>query len=118
MSNAFGSVGIGERPLSAPSTNQNGEFRLKLPDSPDYPRYVSPHIGYLPQEIDGRELIDKHTVLSLEPKVISIQEVIVRLTNPKRLLQEMLTREEAIIPSTRFTLPHFTEKALNVKKDS
>lgn len=42
------------------------------------------------QEIDGRELIDKHTVLSLEPKVISIQEVIVRLTNPKRLLQEML----------------------------
>lgn len=86
---AFGSVGINEAAIGT-ITNQNGDFRLKLPDSLRLSKVRFSHIGYLPREMDSQELAGKHTTLSLEPKVISIQEVIVRLTNPKHLLQEML----------------------------
>lgn len=53
---AFGSVGIGEAAIGT-ITNQNGEFRLKLPDSLRLSKVRFSHIGYLPQEIDSRELI-------------------------------------------------------------
>ena len=112
---AFGSVGIGEAAIGT-ITNQNGEFRLKLPDSLRLSKVRFSHIGYLPQEIDGRELIDKHTVLSLEPKVISIQEVIVRLTNPKRLLQEMLDERRSNYSQHPIYLTTFYREGVERKK--
>ena len=112
---AFGSVGIGEAAIGT-ITNQNGEFRLKLPDSLRLSKVRFSHIGYLPQEIDSRELIDKHTVLSLEPKVISIQEVIVRLTNPKRLLQEMLDERRSNYSQHPIYLTTFYREGVERKK--
>lgn len=112
---AFGSVGIGEVAIGT-ITNQNGEFRLKLPDSLRLSKVRFSHIGYLPQEIDSRELIDKHTVLSLEPKVISIQEVIVRLTNPKRLLQEMLDERRSNYSQHPIYLTTFYREGVERKK--
>lgn len=112
---AFGSVGIGEAAIGT-ITNQNGEFRLKLPDSLRLSKVRFSHIGYLPQEIDSRELIDKHTVLSLEPKVISIQEVIVRLANPKRLLQEMLDKRRSNYSQHPIYLTTFYREGVERKK--
>ena len=48
------------------------------------------HVGYVGQEMDMSLLEAQHAVWSLEPRVITIQEVVIRAVNPIRLLREML----------------------------
>lgn len=77
-------------------TNQNGEYRLHLPDSLlKYPISFS-HLGYVTQVVEASLLnvSGRNNTLALEPKVIPIQEVIIRVSNPVRLLREMLEFRE------------------------
>lgn len=71
-------------------TNQNGSFRLHLPDSLRNGRIRFSHLGYVPQTTDASLLAGRNGTFALEPKVIPLQEVIVRIVNPVRLLREML----------------------------
>lgn len=87
----FGSVGIREVPIGT-ITNQNGEFRLHLPDSLRGAHLSFSHLGYQPQETVCAALEDSVHRIGLEPKVISIQEVIVRRVNPIQLIQNMLIK--------------------------
>lgn len=75
-------------------TNQNGGFRLHLPDSLRTSQIAFSHLGYVPQQIEASLLISNNSTLSLEPKVIPIQEVIIRVVNPIRLLREMMEFRE------------------------
>ena len=93
------------------------EWRVPIEIRTLYPKVRFSHIGYLPQRDRWSELINKHTVLSLEPKVISIQEVIVRLTNPKRLLQEMLDERRSNYSQHPIYLTTFYREGVgNVKR--
>lgn len=112
---AFASVGISEAAIGT-ITNKNGEFRLRLPDSLSLSKVRVSHIGYLPLEMDCRDLIDKHTALSLEPKIISIQEVIIRMTNPKRLLQEMQDEKKKNYSQRPTYLTTFYREGIERKK--
>ncbi|MDR1938548.1 MAG: carboxypeptidase-like regulatory domain-containing protein [Tannerellaceae bacterium] len=77
-------------------TNRNGDFRLRLPDSLRNSKVYFSHIGYLTQEFEILQpAAEQAGVFLLEPKVISIQEVVVRLVNPLRLLHSMLDNREA-----------------------
>lgn len=71
-------------------SNQNGSFRLNLPDSLQNSRIHFSHLGYVPQTTDASLLAGRSGTFALEPKVIPLQEVIVRIVNPVRLLREML----------------------------
>lgn len=64
-------------------TNQNGEFRLNLPDSLRRCMLSFSHLGYVGQTVEASALEGRSNVLSLEPKVISLQEVLIRLVEPK-----------------------------------
>lgn len=75
-------------------TNQSGEFKLILPDSLTNSTVVFSHIGYVTQEIGTKALAGRHNVLSLVPKVIPLQEVLIRVVDPKRLIREMLDRKK------------------------
>ena len=86
---AYGTVGVVGTSIGS-ITNQNGEFRLRLPDSLRQGRIVVSHVGYVGQEMDMSLLEAQHAVWSLEPRVIPIQEVVIRAVNPIRLLREML----------------------------
>lgn len=90
---AFGSVGVTQAAIGT-ITNQNGEFKLRLPDSLKVSEVQFSHIGYQPLEVDCQQLMGKHNQLTLEPKMISIQEVIIRRVNPRRLLEEMLEAQK------------------------
>lgn len=70
-------------------TNQGGEFMLRLPDSLRRSQISFSHLGYQPLEMSGELLAERYSMLSLDPRVVSLQEVVVRITNPLRLLREM-----------------------------
>ncbi|MGQ7364000.1 hypothetical protein ACTGU8_11860, partial [Streptococcus suis] len=63
---------------------------LNLPDSLQSSRIHFSHLGYVPQTTDASLLAGRSGTFALEPKVIPLQEVIVRIVNPVRLLREML----------------------------
>lgn len=65
---ASASVGV-RRTSVGIVTNQEGEFRLSLPDSLQNDSVVFSHIGYVSQTLEVSVLADRHHILSLEPKV-------------------------------------------------
>lgn len=75
-------------------TNQSGKYRLHLPDSLQNASISFSHLGYVSQIVEASLLRGDHNILSLEPKIIPIQEVIIRVANPARLLREMLEFRE------------------------
>jgi hypothetical protein len=89
----YATVGIAADAIGTVS-NLNGDFRLRIPDSLRNSVVSVSHIGYLTQEI-AFQLPEEHPrAVLLEPKVISIQEVVVRLVNPLRLLHSMRDKRE------------------------
>lgn len=89
----FATVGISEEAIGS-ITNQGGEFRLRLPDSLRQSQISFSHLGYQPLEMSASLLAERYSMLTLEPKVISLQEVVVRIANPLRLLREMQDKKE------------------------
>ena len=103
---AYGTVGVVGTSIGS-ITNQNGEFRLRLPDSLRQGRIVVSHVGYVGQEMDMSLLEAQHAVWSLEPRVIPIQEVVIRAVNPIRLLREMLKAKKTNYASVPIYLTTF-----------
>ena len=97
-------------------TNQNGEFRLRLPDSLRQGRIVVSHVGYVGQEMDMSLLEAQHAVWSLEPRVIPIQEVVIRAVNPIRLLREMLKAKKTNYASVPIYLTTFYREGVRYKQ--
>ncbi|MCD8043896.1 MAG: carboxypeptidase-like regulatory domain-containing protein [Tannerellaceae bacterium] len=71
-------------------TNMDGSFRLQIPDSLLSSSIRFSHLGYEPLEIENKTIANEIHSFTLEPKIISLQEVVVRLVNPKKLIEEML----------------------------
>ena len=75
-------------------TNADGEFRLIIPDSLKDATLCFSHIGYQPQQLTANWLTGQYITLALEPQTIPIQEVIIRMVNPVRLLKEVEIRRK------------------------
>lgn len=75
-------------------TNGNGEFRLHVSDSLRSYNINFSHLGYESKAVKITQLIKNDTTLLLSPKVIPLQEVIIRIVNPIRLLREMVNSRE------------------------
>ena len=75
-------------------TNNNGEFRLILPDSLRNAQIVFSHLGYDQQIIDAGLLAGNKNTITLDAKVFPIQEVVVRVVNPLRLLRDMYNKKK------------------------
>lgn len=113
---AYGTVGVVGTSIGS-ITNQNGKFRLRLPDSLRQGRIVVSHVGYVGQEMDMSLLEAQHAVWSLEPRVIPIQEVVIRAVNPIRLLREMLKAKKQIMRRFLFISLHFIGKGFGINKN-
>lgn len=96
-------------------TNQDGEFRLHLPDSLSHETLTFSHVGYIRQNIQARILQGRNNVLSLEPKVVPLQEVLIRLVEPKKLLQEMLEYRSQNYSSAPVYLTTFYREGVQLK---
>ena len=62
-------------------TNKDGEFRLHLPDSLRHCTLSFSHLGYVAQDVEAAVLVGRDNTLSLEPKVVPLQEVVVQWVN-------------------------------------
>ena len=96
-------------------TNQNGEFRLHLPDSLSNAVLSFSHLGYVAQSIEAATLAGRNNVLSMEPKVIPLQEVLIRLVNPKKLLCEMIEYRKNNYSSAPVYLTTFYREGVQLK---
>lgn len=96
-------------------TNQNGEFRLHLPDSLSNAVLSFSHLGYVAQSIEAATLAGRNNVLSMEPKVIPLQEVLIRLVNPKKLLREMIEYRKNNYSSAPVYLTTFYREGVQLK---
>lgn len=96
-------------------SNQNGEFRLHLPDSLRYCSLTFSHVGYVPQSIRADVLEERANVLSLVPRVIPLQEVLIRLVEPKKLLREMMEFRTKNYSSSPVYLTTFYREGVRLK---
>lgn len=110
----YGTVGVVGTSIGS-VTNQNGEFRLHLPDSLRQSNISFSHLGYCPQEIEASLLAGRHSSQALEPKVIPIQEVVVRIVNPLRLLRELLENREKNYAQEPVCLTTFYREGIECK---
>lgn len=112
---AYGSVGLKDIPVGTIS-NQNGEFRLLVPDSLEEASVLFSHLGYQPEEIECAVLPKGHLLITLEPKVIPIQEVVIRRANPLRLIQEMVSKIETNYSGKSVYHTTFYREGVELKK--
>ena len=75
-------------------TNKDGGFRLHLPDSLRHCTLSFSHLGYVAQDVEAAVLVGRDNILSLEPKVVPLQEVVVQWVDPYKLLKEMGRQRE------------------------
>ncbi|WP_304959148.1 STN and carboxypeptidase regulatory-like domain-containing protein [uncultured Parabacteroides sp.] len=96
-------------------TNANGEFRLTLPDSLRQSTLYFSHLGYEPCKIEASLLAEQNTVIALDAKVIPIQEVVVRIVNPLRLLRDMKENIRKNYPQSPAYLTTFYREGIERK---
>lgn len=96
-------------------TNGNGEFRLSLPDSLKNGVLSFSHLGYVGQNIRAAALEGRNNVLCLEPRIISLQEVVVRLVEPQKLIREMLQSRTRNYSSKPVYLTTFYREGVQLK---
>jgi hypothetical protein len=111
----FAGIGIPSEAIGT-ITNQNGDFRLRIPDSLKQADVYFSHIGYIPQTISVTTLAGRPNTLSLEPKVISLQEIIVRLINPHKVITDMLSDREKNYAKEPVYLTSFYREGVELKK--
>ncbi|MDX9781560.1 MAG: carboxypeptidase-like regulatory domain-containing protein [Bacteroidales bacterium] len=71
-------------------TNQEGAFRLTLPDSLSERAIVFSSMGYEQRKISQKLLTESNVTIELMQSVIPLQEVIVRVVDPTTLLYQTL----------------------------
>ena len=97
-------------------TNMNGVFRIILPDSLSGETLKISHVGYENQEIAVSSMINKYSDFLLEPKVIPLQEVIIRIINPVQELRRMLATRELNYSPLPVYLTAFYREGIEHKK--
>ncbi len=111
----FASVGIASNGIGT-ITNMNGEFRLLVSDTLHNSEVQFSHIGYIPQNLSVITLKGRPNTLSLEPKVISLQEVIVRLVNPQKIIRDMLAERQQNYANQPVYFTSFYREGVEKKK--
>ncbi len=98
-------------------SNANGEFRLTLPDSLSNDTISISHVGYLPVQLPCSMLSEKYTTIALDQQIIPIQEVIIRIINPLRLLRDVESKREENYIQQPFYITAFYREGIERKNE-
>ncbi len=99
-------------------TNFDGRFRIALADSLRLSTVHISHLGYENTEIQATIVANKFSDFELEPKVITLQEVVVRAVNPVQAVQKMIqTREKNYAIAPEYTTAFYREGVEHKKKN-
>lgn len=75
-------------------TNQEGRFRLTLPDSLANRNITFSSMGYEQRKVSGGLLTENNVLIEMIQSVIPLQEVIVRVVDPRSILQDAIRKRE------------------------
>lgn len=76
-------------------TNNDGEFRLLIPDSLEHSLVRISHMGFESRIIRISLLERQYLTYFLDPKIIPLQEVVVRVIDPNRTIREVVKNRSA-----------------------
>jgi hypothetical protein len=71
-------------------TNQSGEFMFKIPHADTIQTIQISHVGYIQQVIPAGVFLNNTVDIYMQTKMVPLQEVIVGLINPQKIVREML----------------------------
>ncbi len=73
-------------------TNTEGEFTLKISNKLDVTDIAFSYIGYKNKTVKVNKFNDNITIVKLIPVTIPLNEIVIRPTNPKELIMEVLNK--------------------------
>jgi hypothetical protein len=97
-------------------SNQAGEFRLTFPDSLAANMIKISHVGYQNEELEASLLAGQDVNISLEPKIIPLQEIVVRVVDPQQVLKKMITNRQANYSFLPVNITAFYREGVEHKK--
>ena len=112
---AYCTVGIIETGMGT-VTNQNGQFRLKVPDTLQNTYIHFSHIGFETQLVPASLLTENQVDIYLDSRYIPLEAVIIRLVNPQKLIKDMLAARERNYPNTPHYLTTFYREGIERKR--
>ncbi len=89
----YATIGIPEQNIGT-VTNTEGYFTLKVPSTFTGTSLSVSHMGYMSQRIPVQLIKEQKVDIYLERRIISIQEVIIRYTDPYVILQNAMERRD------------------------
>lgn len=82
--------------------NSNGDYRLSIPDSLSHQTIRFSHIGFQTKEVAIEVLKQQKCTIELQEYITTLQEIVIRMTNPLQLLKEMQRRMKLNYPQTPY----------------
>lgn len=111
----YSAIGVNNTTIGTIS-NQDGEFKLILPDSLRHLSIKLTHVGYQSQEIEISLLDGHHVRFSLEPQIIPLQEIVVRAIDPLQEIKLMLDKRKLNYPQSSTYLTTFYREGVDHKR--
>ncbi len=112
---AYASIGVLNSSIGTIS-NQDGEFRLILPDTLQNAQITFNHLGYRTQTLTVSLLSGQSATFMLDPEVVPLQEIVVRLVNPIQTIETMLAQRKQNYSSLPAYITAFYREGVEYKK--
>lgn len=99
------------------ATNRSGEFRLTLPSELLNTSFiVFSHLGYKKRVIEASHLVHGFFTIKLEEQIITLQEVVLRLSNPLLLLEKLRENKKLNYPHNSVCATSFYREGVDYEK--
>jgi len=109
------SVSIAETGIGT-ITNQSGEFMLKIPPSDSAQNLLISHVGYNQQSIPIELFINNPVDIYMQTKIVPLEEVIVGIVNPQKIVREMLNSRRVNYQTEPVYFTSFYREGIEKKK--
>lgn len=108
-------IAIGNTNMGTVS-NMDGAFRLVVPDSLAGNTISISHVGYENMTFTRADIVNNRIDVLMEPKVISLQEVVIRVIDPVHVLEQVLENRTANYPQNPAMITAFYRENIEHKK--
>ena len=97
-------------------TNQEGGFVLLCPEEERQFSVHFSHIGYTSQSFELALLKEQHLQFSLDPRIIPLQEIVIRPVDPYRELREMRIKRDQNYPQSPIVMTTFYREGIEYQR--
>ena len=98
-------------------TNQEGRFRLTLPDSLAKRNILFSSMGYEQRKVSGILLTENDVTIEMMQSVIPLQEVIVRVVDPRSILLDAIRKRESNYHPKPLNITAFYREGIEYKSN-